>query len=503
MDKRTENIDQLFETLRETPAMSVGELEAIVAKREVSTRRRPAAAVWGGMTAVLILVGAGTLLMQGDEKIGQPAHQQIAASAGAPKTINASPAPARESHTEKMADAGSSQLRQQQSGEQVAPARKKWGTVRSGRRYNTLSNAPEPRREAETEVAQQKAVQTMSFNGNKLIELTPEELAVIGVRVAGDGYVEYFQKYKSYKPGASARGIMQVDDSREGTDWVWSTDASVRKTIHHRVLDSVVDSDMMTSIDERIVISYLSFAPSHVTDPNGKRLPEQARFTFTNPDSSMAPQQHVTRFMDSVHSKTFGDPLYMSRLIPIRVRTSRREVILWYFPRPELLGALPHRVQLQLRDEVESIESGIFSTDTALANYRTWISRTRYELDSILAASRPLASPNIDEEDPAVTGSCYLSFCTITSGGVNGAPIFPNPAHDAVTIGYRLLGSRIVTITLHDINGAPVRQLVGAHPKNAGRWETRASLLGVKPGIYLVVISTEKGEQVVQRLIVD
>jgi hypothetical protein len=31
----------------------------------------------------------------------------------------------------------------------------------------------------------------------------------------------------------------------------------------------------------------------------------------------------------------------------------------------------------------------------------------------------------------------------------------------------------------------------------------RASLVGVKPGIYLVVIATEKGEQVVQRVIVD
>jgi hypothetical protein len=176
-------------------------------------------------------------------------------------------------------------------------------------------------------------------------------------------------------------------------------------------------------------------------------------------------------------------------------------VILWYFPHPEVLGALPHRVQLQLRDEVESIEAGIPTSDTALANYHKWISCTHYQLDSILSANETTTRSDIG--NPASTGSCYLSFCTITSGGINSAPIFPNPAHDALTVGYRLMGRRIVTITLHDINGAQVRQLVAPHLRDAGRWEMRGSIVGVMPGIYLVVISTEKGEQVVQRVIIE
>jgi hypothetical protein len=327
-------------------------------------------------------------------------------------------------------------------------------------------------------------MQSIAFTGSKLIELTPEELAAIGVRVTEDGRVESSCQFYVGK--------------------TLSTDRSIRQVVRGIITDSTYEEVWYSPINEELKLTYPKFSPDHVTDLQGRRR----AFRWRGDLNAEHPWTYefmlqVSRSRDSTYALSFSNPLTITRLIPIRVRTGdeKHDVILWYFPHPEVLGALPHRVQLQLRDEVESIEAGIPASDTALANYHKWISCTHYQLDSILSANRTTARS--DMENPAATGSCYLSFCTITSGGINSAPIFPNPAHDALTVGYRLMGRRMVTITLHDINGAKVRQLVAPHLNEAGRWEMRGSIVGVKPGIYLVVISTEKGEQVVQRVIVE
>ena len=72
MDKRTENVDHFFEELRRTPAMSVEELESIVAGRESSGDRTRPFVLWGGVALVAVII-AGALLLQDGMNMHPPA----------------------------------------------------------------------------------------------------------------------------------------------------------------------------------------------------------------------------------------------------------------------------------------------------------------------------------------------------------------------------------------------------------------------------------------------
>ena len=60
-----------------------------------------------------------------------------------------------------------------------------------------------------------------------------------------------------------------------------------------------------------------------------------------------------------------------------------------------------------------------------------------------------------------------------------------------------------MVITLHDINGNRLMELASAGNKSKGEHNISLSLGQVPSGIYLIAIQTERGEQAVQRLIVE
>lgn len=104
---------------------------------------------------------------------------------------------------------------------------------------------------------------------------------------------------------------------------------------------------------------------------------------------------------------------------------------------------------------------------------------------------------------PNVDGS-QLQENRVESGALRLENIYPNPTMDGgATVSYELTGDRQISIDLHDLAGNKVATLATGIRKQAGAGQIAFTLDGVMPGMYLVTLTTDKGERAVQRLIVQ
>lgn len=90
------------------------------------------------------------------------------------------------------------------------------------------------------------------------------------------------------------------------------------------------------------------------------------------------------------------------------------------------------------------------------------------------------------------------------SGALAITSVYPNPTSDGgATIAYTLSDDRRVQVSLHDLTGSKLMDLGVATQRRAGDGQIAFTLEGVTPGIYLVTVTTDRGERAVQRLIVQ
>lgn len=91
-----------------------------------------------------------------------------------------------------------------------------------------------------------------------------------------------------------------------------------------------------------------------------------------------------------------------------------------------------------------------------------------------------------------------------SQGAIASTGLYPNPATDGgATLSYVLSDDRTISVHLHDISGTPVQTLVEPTRRNAGKGQLAFTWSTLPKGIYLVVLSTDRGEQAVQRLIIQ
>lgn len=84
------------------------------------------------------------------------------------------------------------------------------------------------------------------------------------------------------------------------------------------------------------------------------------------------------------------------------------------------------------------------------------------------------------------------------------ACVYPNPVtQDVATVHYSLPEASRVAVSLYDITGTRMRELSVCESRNEGNWENLLSLQGVPAGMYLLAVTTERGEQAVQKIIVQ
>lgn len=91
-----------------------------------------------------------------------------------------------------------------------------------------------------------------------------------------------------------------------------------------------------------------------------------------------------------------------------------------------------------------------------------------------------------------------------SGGAVTSTSVYPNPTTDGgATVAFDLAQRRRVTLTLHDLTGVNLMTLARDVERPAGRGQLSFTLPGVPAGMYLVTLSTDRGERAVQRLIVQ
>lgn len=95
-------------------------------------------------------------------------------------------------------------------------------------------------------------------------------------------------------------------------------------------------------------------------------------------------------------------------------------------------------------------------------------------------------------------------FHRSSNGAITSTDIYPNPVTDgAATLAYTLSEDRILSVSLHDLSGTKVADILQQQRRTAGPGQFAFPITGVSPGMYLVSLTTEKGERTVRRLIVE
>jgi len=142
--------------------------------------------------------------------------------------------------------------------------------------------------------------------------------------------------------------------------------------------------------------------------------------------------------------------------------------ILWYDPTPELLEILPESVKARIEPELRALSESSQVCNTAIKG---------------------------DE--------AYFDIWRACSGAVENLHTFPNPAKDQIYIKYNLTSQRTVTISINDLFGRRITDLMINVGHKPGLYEEHFTLDGINPGMYLISLKTDKNERAVQRVVIE
>lgn len=110
----------------------------------------------------------------------------------------------------------------------------------------------------------------------------------------------------------------------------------------------------------------------------------------------------------------------------------------------------------------------------------------------------------IDRKSVAPSTTTPLQETRTNDGVLISSTVYPNPSSNGeITIGFELKEPRLVSVNLLDLSGTTVRTWATGIWKNSGSNHGAYSLDGIPAGMYLVTLTTDKNERVVQRLIVQ
>ncbi len=151
------------------------------------------------------------------------------------------------------------------------------------------------------------------------------------------------------------------------------------------------------------------------------------------------------------------------------------EIVLWFYPTEEFLSKLPERYRKRLRNElsiIAKIENGEMKADEACSA--------------------------LNNENS------LFDLCRLSSNGIKDFIVYPNPnSGNEINLKFELIEKCSVEIRLHKMSGQYVETLKTLSLP-AGTQEIKAGFKNkLNPGVYLLSLSTDKGENVVQRLIVQ
>lgn len=153
-------------------------------------------------------------------------------------------------------------------------------------------------------------------------------------------------------------------------------------------------------------------------------------------------------------------------------------VVLWYRNTPEVIAVLPDRYRIPLERELAAAQK--YSSLCEIPNREE-----REELERVIA------------------GKPFLETWRSCSGALSAKSIAPNPAQNDATVRFLLSAPRTVSAALHDIRGQHLETLATAQSFGAGEHTLAINLTKHIAGMYLLVLTTQQGEQTVQRVMIE
>ncbi len=264
--------------------------------------------------------------------------------------------------------------------------------------------------------------------------------------------------------------------------------------------------------------------PMLITDETGKRIYGSTGDGAPRAASNSGEVRELMRRVDSMTSNgvvniegsrlldTFALALTTGTintdvLIPVLVDAEAAggvRAIFWYAPSGELLRRLPSTDLVRLNNELvaQSFALGDDDVDASTAARRAFVDTTGTLIDSILA-ERMRSGAAVDRSTTPRTGSALLDILRVRNGAIEQFDLVPSAPH-TFTVRLRLAAHRTVTIALFDARGEHIVATAGPWGQGSGEMELRTKIAArIPPGMYRMVISTNKGEQTARRCLLE
>ena len=161
----------------------------------------------------------------------------------------------------------------------------------------------------------------------------------------------------------------------------------------------------------------------------------------------------------------------INELIPIEISFDgvNTDFIVWYEATEEFLTKLPSDLLEKINPELAAISEQAQHCDNA-----------------------PI------EKDNAVMD--VWSGC---SGAIKEMKVYPNPATSNSNVEFDLDDNRIISIAVYDLSGKLIKNVKSGMSLDKGTNSRPLNLNGVNPGLYYVVVKSDRGEQALQRIIIE
>jgi hypothetical protein len=148
--------------------------------------------------------------------------------------------------------------------------------------------------------------------------------------------------------------------------------------------------------------------------------------------------------------------------IPGDTQNYRADIIIWFEPSEELFNALPKRISDDLRKEYQSV----FVTKKSDAKTCT-----------------------------------YFEACQNTPGAINYFSAFPNPTDAELNVEFNLADARILEANIYSINGMLLKKVLSSKSYEMGKHKFETNIGDLLPGVYVLVIESDKGDVISRRIV--
>lgn len=148
----------------------------------------------------------------------------------------------------------------------------------------------------------------------------------------------------------------------------------------------------------------------------------------------------------------------------------QKSYIIWFEPTEEFITKLPDAIRKKLSPELEAIPESYESCPEP----------------PVIAGDRP-----------------HFDIWRACSGAIENLKVFPVPVKDILTYKYNLSQDRDISLYICNLSGEVMANPLNSAEIHEGCVEEKVDVSFLKPGMYLLVVSSNVGEKAVQRFIVQ